>query len=130
MSEAHPHIDADGKFQSDRYPTCPAGKVPLSTDDPMAQDLLWEYAQRRRAVDEQFSDDLEIALSTSGFRGFMAMREVFERLLPEPFHCHKCDTYFNSVDEDECCSSCGSQCQTLPFDDAITAVMRFKQAAT
>ena len=68
MSEAHPHINADGKFQSDKYPDCPPGKVPLSTKGPMAQDLLWEYAQRRREVDEQFSDDLEIALQTSGFR--------------------------------------------------------------
>ena len=29
------HINADGKFQSDKYPTCPAGKVPLSTEDPL-----------------------------------------------------------------------------------------------
>jgi len=41
----------DGEFQSDKYPTTPRGKVPLSVKDPTAQDLLWEYAQRRRAVD-------------------------------------------------------------------------------
>jgi hypothetical protein len=56
-----------GRFQSDKYPTCPAGKVPLSTKDPMAQDLLWEYAQRRRTVDAEFSDDLETALLADGF---------------------------------------------------------------
>ena len=58
----------DGQFQSDRYPTCPAGKVPLSVKDPMAQDLLWEYAQRRRAVDAEFSDDLEAALALAGYK--------------------------------------------------------------
>lgn len=57
----------DGKFQSDKYPTCPAGKVPLSTSDPSAQDLLWSYAQRRRAIDSEFSDDLEKALLLDGF---------------------------------------------------------------
>ena len=57
----------NGRFQSDKYPTCPAGKVPLSTKDPMAQDLLWEYAQRRREIDKEFSDDLEECLIKDGF---------------------------------------------------------------
>lgn len=52
----------DGEFQSDKYPTCPRGKVPLSVKDPMARDLLQEYARRRRVVDAEFSDDLEAAL--------------------------------------------------------------------
>ncbi|HEY8948482.1 MAG TPA: hypothetical protein VIM56_06330 [Rhizomicrobium sp.] len=55
------------EFQSDKYPDCPAGKVPLSTKDPMAQDLLWQYAQRRRTVDAEFSDDLERALLAKGY---------------------------------------------------------------
>ena len=59
----------DGKFQSDKYPTCPPGKVPLSVEDPMAQDLLWEYAQRRRAVDSEFSSDLETTLLAAGYNG-------------------------------------------------------------
>lgn len=57
----------DGEFQSDKYPTTPRGKVPLSVKDPTAQDLLWEYAQRRRAVDAEFSDDLEAALRAAGY---------------------------------------------------------------
>lgn len=57
----------DGEFQSDKYPTTPRGKVPLSVKDPTAQDLLWEYAQRRRAVDAGFSDDLETALASAGY---------------------------------------------------------------
>lgn len=61
------HINEDGKFQSDKYPTCPAGKVPLSVKDPTAQDLLWEYAQRRRVVDAEFADDLEFALIDAGY---------------------------------------------------------------
>jgi hypothetical protein len=61
------HINRDGEFQSDKYPTCPAGKVPLSVKDPSAQDLLWAYAQRRRSVDAEFADDLETALRAAGF---------------------------------------------------------------
>jgi hypothetical protein len=61
-----PHI-IDGEFQSDKYPTTPRGKVPLSTKDPTAQDLLWEYAQRRRAVDAEFADDLEFVLRAKGY---------------------------------------------------------------
>lgn len=56
-----------GEFQSDKYPTTPRGKVPLSVKDPTAQDLLWEYAQRRRVVDAEFSADLEMALVAAGF---------------------------------------------------------------
>jgi hypothetical protein len=63
----------DGKFfQSDKYPTTPLGKVPLSVKDTSCQDLLWEYAQRRRAVDAEFSDDLETALLAAGFKSDLA----------------------------------------------------------
>src|SRR4029077_9167223 len=57
----------DGEFQSDKYPTCPRGKVPLSVKDVTAQDLLWAYAQRRRVVDAEFADDLESALGAAGY---------------------------------------------------------------
>ena len=57
----------DGEFQSDKYPTTPRGKVPLSVRDTTAQDLLWEYAQRRRAVDAEFAEDLEAALRAAGY---------------------------------------------------------------
>ena len=57
----------DGEFQSDKYPTTPRGKVPLSCKDTTAQDLLWEYAQRRRVVDAAFADDLEAALKLVGY---------------------------------------------------------------
>jgi hypothetical protein len=61
------HI-VNGQFQSDKYPTCPPGKVPLSVKDTTAQDLLWEYAQRRRVVDAEFAYDLETALKAAGYR--------------------------------------------------------------
>lgn len=57
----------DGEFQSDKYPTTPRGKVPLSVKDPTAQDLLWEYADRRRNIDAEFSEDLQTALVLAGF---------------------------------------------------------------
>jgi hypothetical protein len=57
----------EGEFQSDKYPTTPRGKVPLSCKDPDAQDLLWEYAQRHRARDAEFSRDLEQALRNAGY---------------------------------------------------------------
>ena len=57
----------NGQFQSDKYPECPPGKVPLSVTDKMAQDLLWEYAQRRKEIDEEFSNDLEDALYREGY---------------------------------------------------------------
>jgi hypothetical protein len=61
-----PHI-VGGEFQSDKYPTCPRGKVPLSTKDKTAQPLLYLYAQIRRAVDAEFADDLEWALEKHGY---------------------------------------------------------------
>lgn len=64
----------NGQFQSDKYPTCPPGKVPLSIKDPTAQDLLWTYAQRRRSVDAEFSADLETALVAAGFQPPAPMR--------------------------------------------------------
>lgn len=71
----HPHL-IDGEFQSDKYPTCPRGKVPLSTGDLTAQDLLWAYAQRRRVVDAEFADDLEKALRAKGYEPPTESRSV------------------------------------------------------
>jgi len=70
----------DGEFQSDKYPTTPRGKVPLSVKDPTAQDLLWEYAQRRRAMDAEFSDDLEAALRAAGYAPVIASEFLFRRI--------------------------------------------------
>lgn len=37
-------------------------------DNPQIQDLLWEYAQRRREADPAFAEDLEEALQRAGFK--------------------------------------------------------------
>lgn len=73
-----PHL-INGEFQSDKYPTTPRGKVPLSVRDTTAQDLLWQYAQRRRSVDAEFAEDLETALQTAGYE---PPREAELTLLP------------------------------------------------
>lgn len=57
------HLTVTNEFQSDKYPWCPAGFVPLKITDPMARQSLWDYARRRRVVDAEFSDDLEEALA-------------------------------------------------------------------
>lgn len=63
--KAREHI-VDSQFKSDKYAWSPPGFVPLKLTDQMAQDLLLEYANRRRAVDEAFADDLVFALGTLG----------------------------------------------------------------
>lgn len=76
------HI-VDGQFQSDKYPTCPPGKVPLSVKDPSAQDLLWQYAQRRRSVDPEFAADLETALRAAGYDPRYGLRLLSSRDLED-----------------------------------------------
>lgn len=61
------HINADGKFQSDKYPWCKPGFVPLKITDAGAWQPLWDYAEQRRAIDAAFADDLQAALKTAGF---------------------------------------------------------------
>ena len=66
LAEAREHLTVSGTFQSDKYPTVPAGLVPLSVRDRSAQDLLWDYAARREPVDREFSRDLREALRNAG----------------------------------------------------------------
>ena len=61
-----PHI-VMGKFQSDKYPETPAGLIPFKATDVMAQDLLWEYAERRRSTDADFADALQLVLEWAGY---------------------------------------------------------------
>lgn len=53
---------------------------PLSVGDPTAQDLLWEYAQRKRSVDPAFADGLEAELGNAGFRLDTWARAIQERV--------------------------------------------------
>jgi len=52
------HINKNGKFQSDKYEWCPEGFLPVKVTDPMAKDLLMEYAVRRGQIDIGFKQDL------------------------------------------------------------------------
>jgi len=63
------HINAEGMFQSDKYPTCPPDKFPMSFKDPMAQDLIEEYAHRRRGIDADLTEDMLGRLRTLGYDG-------------------------------------------------------------
>jgi hypothetical protein len=54
----------------------------------MAQDLLWEYAKRRREVDAQFSADLRTALRLKGFDGWRAPPEG--AAAPTKEECERC----------------------------------------
>ena len=58
----------DGHFQSDKYPWCQRGFVPLKVTDKDAQPVLWAYAQTHRERDPEFSADLEQALLNAGFK--------------------------------------------------------------
>jgi hypothetical protein len=61
------HIDAQGRFQSDKYPWCHPDKVPLSVHDKDAHPFLWAYAELHRARDPEFADDLQRRLRAVGF---------------------------------------------------------------
>ena len=62
LKKGRDHLTVTNEFQSDKYPWCPAGFVPIKVTDPMAADLLSEYADRRRAIDAEFTRDLNDAL--------------------------------------------------------------------
>lgn len=42
----------DGEFQSDKYPTCPRGKVPLSVKDPKPRAVSDEASSEEASSDE------------------------------------------------------------------------------
>ena len=63
-SDVNTYIDDNGKFKSGK---CPAGELQLSLEDPRAQDLLWEYAQRLRKVDEERAVAVETCLQAEGY---------------------------------------------------------------
>ena len=96
----------DGTFQSDKYPTTPRGKVPLSVKDKSAQDLLWKYAQRRREVDAEFSDDLEAALITAGYVPPVAIPMILTCPLCSARHIDEGE-FATKIHVDHSCQSCG-----------------------
>jgi hypothetical protein len=62
LADGREHLTEDGQFQSDKYEWCQPGYLPLSLKDPMARDLIEQYAKRRSSVDEEFARDILEAL--------------------------------------------------------------------
>jgi len=56
------HFNTNGEFQSDKYPWCKPGFVPLKITDPTAWEPLLEYANARESVDAEFAADLRRAV--------------------------------------------------------------------
>ncbi len=56
-----------GEFQSDKYPWCKRGFVPLKITDKSCHEVLWAYADIRREIDPEFSDDLQETLILHGY---------------------------------------------------------------
>lgn len=50
------HIDAAGRFQSDKYPELAPDKIVLSFKDPAAKMALWDFA--RWTSDKELGDDI------------------------------------------------------------------------
>ena len=59
----------DGEFQSDKYPWCKRGFVPLKLTDPLARLVLRTYAWHRRKFDQEFADDLIEAIEIASKKG-------------------------------------------------------------
>jgi hypothetical protein len=57
----------EGSFQSDKFPDTPRNIVPVKVTDKLAQDLLWELAERYRDQDSEFTEDLHMALRIAGY---------------------------------------------------------------
>ncbi len=65
--QRRPHLTQRGVFKSDKYPWCKAGFLPLKFTDPLAQDLIEEYAYRRASIDQEFKEDVITALENRGY---------------------------------------------------------------
>ena len=69
LADGRDHLTRSGTFQSDKYPWCPAGFVPLKISDPAAHDPLLLYAARQEAVDAEFARDVREAIANVNRRG-------------------------------------------------------------
>jgi hypothetical protein len=61
------HIDAEGRFQSDKYTWCQPDFMPLKFTDKSAWPFIWAYAEQRRAIDAEFADDAQARLRALGY---------------------------------------------------------------
>ena len=58
LQEGREHLTISGAFQSDKYPWCHAGFLPIKISDSMAYDFLKYYALNRKDIDPEFCRDL------------------------------------------------------------------------
>lgn len=84
LKEGREHLTVTNEFQSDKYQWCPVGFLPIKITDPLAMDLLSEYADRRRIIDAEFSRDLNDALLAADQT--TTNRNPHARLLPVAAH--------------------------------------------
>ncbi len=76
-----PHLTQRGVFKSDKYGWCKAGFLVLKFTDPMAQDLIADYADRRVEIDQEFSEDVMTALDNVGFFSEEYNPNIFTRFI-------------------------------------------------
>ncbi len=62
LQKGREHLTISGTFQSDKYPWCHAGFLPIKISDPIAYNFLKYYALSRKDVDSEFCRDLLEAL--------------------------------------------------------------------
>ena len=62
LAEGREHLTESGDFRSNKYPWCPDGYLPLKIGDPMAREVLLDYADLRQRLDPEFSRDLREAV--------------------------------------------------------------------
>ncbi len=65
--QRRPHLTQRGVFKSDKYDWCKPGFLALKFTDPLAQDLIEEYAYRRATIDLEFKEDVLTALTNRGY---------------------------------------------------------------
>ncbi len=63
------HIDAEGRFQSDKHPELPPDRIRLSFLRPESQRALWALADDYEEVDAELSSDIRQRLRSLGYDG-------------------------------------------------------------
>ena len=61
------HLTPDGRFKSDKLEWCHEGYFALSFTDPLAQPLIWRYADSVDGIDPELARDLRHALRREGY---------------------------------------------------------------
>lgn len=73
------HIDAEGRFQSDKHPELPPNRIRLSLENPRSIRALLALADDYEDIDAELGDDLRAVLV--GIHGSRAVTAALDRLL-------------------------------------------------